>query len=197
MQPYKKLYTYWFSLIIYDLVVEFCDRWIKSYKLKEQMNGAARSGKQNIVEGSDALKTSLKSGIKLTNVAKSSEEELLGDVEDFIRQRGLKAWDKNDPRVREIRDKSAKLVRALSNLSTEGEGDPVGLMNRELFLPKEQEDAANLLLTLLHQETYLLNKQVEALEKKHEKEGGYTEKLYNKRKAYLQNKVPKQLKKLI
>ena len=115
MQPYKKLYTYWYSLIIYDLEVEFTKKYIISWKLREQMDGAARSGKQNIVEGSDILKTSVKTGIKLTNVAKASIEELIGDLEDFIRQRKLKMWDKNDPRTLEFRSKYSKIVSNLSN----------------------------------------------------------------------------------
>lgn len=103
MQPYKKLFTYWYALIIYDLTVEFCRRWIRSWKLKEQIEGATRSGKQNIVEGSEALKTSLKMGIKLINTARISLEEALADFEDFLRQRGLTQWDKDDPRTREYR----------------------------------------------------------------------------------------------
>jgi len=99
MQPYKKLYTYWFSVIIYDQVVEFCERWVPSYKLKEQMVGAARAGKQNIVEGSDGMSTSLKIGIKLSGVAKMSLEELIGDLEDYLRQKKLDMWHKNDKRV--------------------------------------------------------------------------------------------------
>lgn len=204
MQPYKKLFTYWYALIIYDLTVEFCDRfdhaqgrperklkgdrWIKSWKLKEQMNGAARSGKQNIVEGSDNLKTSLKIAIKLTGIAKGSLEELLGDLEDFLRQRGLPHWSKNDQRVKLLRAKSAKLVRNLSNLGNLRDPATRGQKQRELLaqlpLPKEPEPAANLLLTLCHQATYLLNKQVDSLEKKHTREGGLTEKLYQKRKEY-------------
>jgi restriction system protein len=154
MQPYKKLYTYWFSVIIYDLTVEFCERWIASYKLKEQMNGAARSGKQNIVEGSDSLKTSLKSGIKLTNVAKASEEELLGDYEDFLRQRNMSVWTKEDSRVKVTRTRTANLVRNLSNLSSLGKDSSV-IIKREIPLPSDPENAANLMLTLLHQATYL------------------------------------------
>ena len=75
------------------------------------MDGAARSGKQNIVEGSDGMKTSLKTGIRLTNVAKASLEELLADYEDFLRQRNLSIWEKGDPRKREIRDRASEFVR--------------------------------------------------------------------------------------
>lgn len=173
---YKKLFTYWFAVIIYDLTVKFTIKYIRSYKLKDQMEGAARSGKQNIVEGSDRLRTSIKTGIRLTDVAKASLEELTGDYEDFLRQRNLATWEKNDPRVKEIRNRSSNFVRNLSLL---------GEMKKELKLPKEPEKIGNLMLTLCHQATYLLNKQVEALENKHLKEGGYSEKLYNKRKEYL------------
>jgi len=189
MQPYKKLFTYWYAVIIYDLTVEFCERWIKSWKLKEQMNGAARSGKQNIVEGSDNLKTSLKIAIKLTGIAKSSIEELLGDYEDFLRQRKLACWSKDDQRVKLLRAKSAKLVRDLSflrdlrNLRASPEARQKELL-AQLPLPAEPEAVANLLLTLCHQATYLLDKQVDALEKKHQTEGGFTERLFQKRKDY-------------
>lgn len=180
MQPYKKLFTYWFSVLIYDRTVEFCEKWIKSWKLKEQMEGAARSGKQNIVEGSDNLTTSLKIAIKLTGIAKSSIEELIGDLEDFLRQRGLKQWSKDDPRVLAWRAKSAKLVRNLSHLRDLGD-------LRRLPLPAEAEEAANFLLTLCHQATYLLDRQVQALKEKHMKEGGLTEELYRKRTNYRNN----------
>ena len=187
-QPYKKLFTYRFSVIIYDLTVEFCRRFLLSNlgnlsnlggapdrRTSDQMIQAARSGKQNIVEGSEAMKTSLKSAIKLTNVAKASQEELLADYEDFLRQRDLPIWPKTDFRTVEFRRTAAKLVSNLSFLSTLG---------GQITLPNKPEEAANLLLTLCHQVTYLLNRQVEALEKKHTREGGYSEKLYQMRKDF-------------
>ena len=182
-QPYKKLFTFWFSVLIYDRTVEFCQKWIKSWKLKEQMEGAARSGKQNIVEGSDNLTTSLKVCIKLTGIAKSSIEELIGDLEDFLRQRSFSQWRKTDSRVAEWRSQSATLVRFLSHLRDLRE-EPMAL--HRLPLPQAQEDAANFLLTLCHQATYLLNRQVESLKTKHEREGGLTEELYRKRVEFRQ-----------
>lgn len=187
MQPYKKLFTYWFALIIYDLTVDFTKRNIKSYKLREQMDGAARSGKQNIVEGSEGMQTSLKSAIKLTGVAKASFEELIGDLEDYLRQRELERWSKNDQRVIEFRGKSAKLVKQLAS-SYKDEALVRNLSSlsnlRRLFKPSSDEEEVNLLLTLCHQETFLLNKQVISLQAKHAKEGGLTEKLYQNRKSY-------------
>jgi len=177
MQPYKKLYTYWFSVIIYDREVEFVEKWIKSWKLKEQMDGAARSGKQNIVEGSDDMSVSLKVAINLTGIAKGSLEELTGDLEDFLRQRKMKMWDKNDPRVLAMRARSAELVRNLSNLGNLEELET-------LPLPEDPEEAANFLLTLCHQATLLLHRQVEGLKEKHKREGGLSEELYRKRKDF-------------
>ncbi|MFC1600555.1 four helix bundle protein [Patescibacteria group bacterium] len=176
MQPYKKLFTYWFALIIYDLTVDFTKRNIKSYKLREQMDGAARSGKQNIVEGSEGMQTSLKSAIKLTGVAKASFEELIGDLEDFLRQRNLERWSKNDQRVVKFRGKSAKLVKQLAS-SYKDESLVRNLSSlsnlRKLFEFSNSEEEANLLLTLCHQETFLLNRQVLSIEKKHKTEGGH------------------------
>jgi four helix bundle suffix protein len=174
MQPYKKLFTYWFAVVIYDYTVVFCERWIRSYKLTEQMTGAARSGKQNIVEGSDDMGTSLKTAIKLTGIAKGSFEELLGDVEDFLRQRKYRQWEKGDARVVRWRREYGNYISNLSVLRDLG---------RILVpkLPEQPETAANLLMTLLHQETYLLHRQVEALLKKHREGGGLTEKIYRDR----------------
>lgn len=183
---YKKLLTYKFSLVIHDLTVEFCQRYLlghlsslshlgkPDYRTSDQMVQAARSGKQNIVEGSEDLETSLKMAIKLTNVAKASLEELTTDYEDFLRQRGLAIWTKNDPRVLAFRREAAQNISLLGDLSD----------LRNLKLPKDPEEVANFMLTLCHQASYLLHKQVQGLEKKHQTEGGFTEKLYQKRKAY-------------
>lgn len=177
MQPYKKLLTYWYSVVIYDHTVEFCNRWIESWKLKEQMTGAARSGKQNIVEGSDDMEISLKTTIKLTGISKGSLEELIGDLEDFLRQRNLEQWRKNDSCAVKARSRSNELIRDLSSLRD------LKIL-KKIKLSDDPEKAANWLLTLCHQATYLLHKQVEALKKKHMQEGGLSEELYRKRKEY-------------
>lgn len=184
MQSYKKLFTYWYAVVIYDWTVEFCDRWVKSYKLREQMTGAARSGKQNIVEGSDGMETSLKTAIKLSGVAKHSLEELCADYEDFLRQNRLHQWEKEDGIAVTVRQRAAKYVFELANLKDEKAA--AGKI-REKPLPQTQEMAANTLITLCHQATYLLHKQVASLKKKHEREGGLTEELYRKRVAWRKN----------
>ena len=176
-QPYKKLYTYWFSVMIYDHTVKFCDKWIRSWKLKEQMTGAARSGKQNIVEGTDDMGTSLKIAIKLTGTSKGSLEELIGDLEDFLRQRDLTEWGKDDSKVLRFRKIAGGTVKKLS------ETRDLRYLKAIKF-PERQEVAANWLLTLCHQATFLLHRQVEALKRKHKQEGGFTEQLYKKRVNY-------------
>ncbi|PJA39194.1 hypothetical protein CO179_05690 [candidate division WWE3 bacterium CG_4_9_14_3_um_filter_39_7] len=191
-QSYKKLFTYWFSVIIYDKTVEFTDTYIKSWKLKEQMVGAARSGKQNIVEGSDDLRTSIKIGIKLCGTSKGSIEELIGDMEDFLRQRKLKKYSKNEERIILFRKRVGLLVRTLSSLGNLGlqEHDYERRVTENLArvsLPPEPETAANFLLTLCHQLSFLLEKQIQGLEDKHKREGGFTEKLYTVRKSYLKH----------
>src|SRR5262245_32666630 len=107
---YKRLLSYQKAEIVYDATVYFCNRFIdKRSRTHDQMIQAARSGKQNIVEGSLASATSKETEIKLTNVARASLEELLADYRDFLRTRGAKLWAKNSP--------EALYVRKLSHVS--------------------------------------------------------------------------------
>ena len=169
---YRKLKSYQTTEIVYDGTVEFCERWIKSWKLREQMTGAARSGKQNIAEGCQVSGTSKKTELKLIGVARGSLEELLQDYEDFLRQRGLKVWKKDDPRVREIRALAYRSNRTYRTYTKE----------------KDAESAANTLICLIHQANYLLDQQLRALEEKFLEEGGFTERLYKKRIARREKK---------
>lgn len=168
---YKYLKTYQLATVIYDLTVEFCEKFLTGFdyrRLREQIIQAARSLKQNIAEG--YLERSLKGYIKLLGVSQASLEELLEDFRDFLRQRGLPIWDKNDQRVREFRE-----FRVIWDFekSPNSPNTP--------SLPKIAEEAANLILTLGHLESFLLTKQIKSLEEKFVKEGGYTEKLFKKR----------------
>src|SRR5579884_3825141 len=96
---YRKLKSFQIAQLIYDVTTRFCDRYIeKRSRTHDQMVQAARSGVQNIAEGSQAAGTSKKTELKLTNVARASLEELRLDYEDFLRQRGLPVWDRQDPR---------------------------------------------------------------------------------------------------
>jgi four helix bundle suffix protein len=172
---YKYLKTYQLSVVIYDLTVEFCRIFLVGFdfrRLREQMIQAARSAKQNIAEG--YLEKSLKGYIKLLGVAMASLEELLEDYEDFLRQRGLAIWAKNDSRVREFRE-----IGEFRDL----EKTPKPL-NAQGLLSSDPERAANMLLTVGHQTSFLLDRQIKALEEKFVREGGYTEKLFQKRLKY-------------
>src|SRR3989344_4724786 len=104
MGGYKNLLVYRLATTIYDGAVDFCENFLKEIRFRrlvEQIVHAARSGKQNIVEGS--LEKSVESDIKLTGVARASFGELLEDFKDFLRQRKLPIWEKDDPRVLKIR----------------------------------------------------------------------------------------------
>lgn len=162
---YQNLIVYQLAVPIFDLTMIFCKQYI-DYKsrTKDQMEQAARSGKQNIVEGS--LEKSLKMNIKLTGVARASFGELLEDYKDFLRTKNLELWDKNDPRVLKIRALRGPNLTNMSNLSN------------WTNLP---EQFANLLITLISLENYLLDQMLRSLEQKFITEGGYSENLFKKR----------------
>src|SRR5262252_1055281 len=101
---YRDLVSYQMAEIVYDATVKFCDRFIdRKSRTHDQMVQAARSGRQNIAEGSQASGTSRKTEMKLVGVARASLEELLLDCEDFLRQRGLRLWGKDDPTAQAVR----------------------------------------------------------------------------------------------
>lgn len=173
MEGYKNLTTYILATVICDLNVEFIKRWI-SYKsrTRDQMEQAGRSSKQNIAEGYSMQ--SLESYIKLLGVAEGSIKELAADYEDFLRQRGLAIWPKEDSRVRVFRGFRAVWVKPnIPNIPN---------------LPKDPEEAANMLLTFCQMESYLLSRQIAALKEKFIKEGGFRENLFKKRVDYLRGK---------
>ena len=102
---YRRLRSFQTATVIYDATVSFCDRFLnKRSRTADQMVQAARSGRQNIAEGSRASATSTQTELRLVNVARASLDELLLDYEDFLRQRGLRQWEKDDPEAREVRE---------------------------------------------------------------------------------------------
>jgi four helix bundle suffix protein len=127
---------------------------------------AARSGVQNIAEGSMASATSKKTELKLTGVARASLEELLLDYEDFLRQGGLRLWRKDSPEAMEVRGryKSEGSDRSPYSIRT-----------------ADAEKAANTLICLINQASFLLGRQIARLERSFMKEGGFTERLYQSR----------------
>src|ERR1051325_2726708 len=101
---YRELRGFHVAQTVYDATLIFCDRFVdRKSRTHDQMVQAARSGRQNIAEGSLASGTSKKTELKLVGVARASLEELLLDYEDFLRQRGFALWERNDPKAREIR----------------------------------------------------------------------------------------------
>ncbi len=180
---YRRLKSFQLAQLVYDVTVRFCDRYIdKKSRTHDQMVQAARSGVQNIAEGSQASGTSKKTELKLTNVARASLEELKLDYEDFLRQRGLPLWDAADPRRAELigrrpksADEVALWVREKSNLSTSSTQSTPSIQST---IP---EIAANAALTLLSVACSLLDRQVAAQAKAFEEEGGFTERLYRVR----------------
>ncbi len=198
LPKHKYLLTYRYSEIIHDLTVIFIQRYIlgnlstlrnlkdskPDYRTADQMNQSARSGKQNIVEGVGFSRTSKKGEIRLLGVAESSLEELIEDYEDFLRQRNLKIWSKDDPRVTNFRQIAYRLTN-ISNLSDLGN---LGELIEKPKLPDEPEKAANFLLTLCHLATYLLSKQINKAEETFIKQGGYSDNLFQRR---LKSKIHK------
>lgn len=168
---YENLLVYWLAVDIHDLTVVFCNRYLdKKSRTVDQMVQAARSGKQNIVEGS--LENSMESNIKLTGVARASFGELLEDYKDYLRQHNLKLWEKESPEVIKIR--KFKLETDENNKSHESYKSY--LTNPESF--------ANLLITLCFKEGYLLDRLLKAQQESFVKKGGFREKLFRKRIEY-------------
>ena len=166
---FRNLKSYQMSEIVYDATVVFCARWIgRRSRTHDQMVQAARSGKQNIGEGSMASGTSKKFELRLVSVARASLEELLLDYQDFLRQRNLPLWEKNRPKAQMIRKLAYERNRSYMTYSTYIEGTS----------PKV---AANALICLIHQTNFLLDQQLRQLEKQFLEQGGFTEKLYHTR----------------
>ena len=117
---YRKLRSFQVAQLAYDVTVRFCDRYIdKRSRTHDQMVQAARSGVQNIAEGSQASGTSKKMELKLTNVARASLEELRLDYEDFLRHRGLPLWDRKDLRRKSLIDRRPDTAEAVAQWAKE------------------------------------------------------------------------------
>ena len=129
---------------------------------------AARSGKQNIAEGSMASATSKKTELKLIGVARASLEELLLDFQDYLRQKGLPLWPKDNPNANGVRKLCYQKNKSYLTYKAYIEASP-------------HEVAANTMICLIHQTNYLLDQQLRALEKEFLEDGGFTERLYRTR----------------
>ena len=168
---YEDLLSFQKARVIYDATVWFCGRYLQRRdRTNDQMIQAARSGKQNILEGSLASGTSKKTEIKLTNVARASLEELLEDYRDFLRVRSLRLWEKNS--------REALFVRRF------GRTENVTYETYRTYIEtRPPEVAANIIICLIHQTNYLLDQQIRQLEKAFVSEGGLSERMMKARLA--------------
>ena len=168
---YKQLRVYHVTEMIYDITFYFTQKYLsKGDRTIDQMVQAARSGKQNIAEGNQAAATSGETEIKLTNVAKASLEELLDDYEDYLRVRNMEQWGTTHPRYEKMR-KYAKSEEIKKNYAAQ-----IERMN--------DEEIANLCITLIHQAMYMLHKLLVTMQDRFVKEGGIKERMYNSRVQY-------------
>lgn len=197
---YRGLKSFQVAQLVYDLTVRFCETYVdRTSRTFDQMVQAARSGVQNIGEGSQASGTSKKFEIKLTNVARASLEELRLDYEDFLRQRGLPQWDRKDPRREQLfarrcatADEVARWAREVHDGGNCGRGGRSGRGGQqESSTPSTPstksthctypEIAANAVLLLITVACSLLDRQLAAQAAAFKKEGGFTERLYRVR----------------
>ena len=171
---YRNLRVYQVTEMIYDITFYFCQRFLqKGDRTIDQMVQAARSGKQNIAEGNQAAATSSETEIKLTNVAKASLEELLDDYEDYLRVRGLQQWGQLHPRYDAMRQ------YARSKQIQKDYASQIQKMN--------DEEIANLSITLIHQASYMLQRLLETMQDRFVKEGGIKERMLHARLDYRNN----------
>ena len=168
---YEDLASYQMAEIAFDGTNYFCDRYIsKRSRTHDQMVQSARSGKQNIAEGSQVSGTSKKSELKLVGVARGSLEELKIDYEDYLRIHKLPVWHKNDRRALQVRHLCYAENRSYETYKSYIEADSA-------------EVAANALLCVIHQACFLLDRQLAALDAAFLENGGFTERLYELRQA--------------
>ena len=198
---YRKLLSFQVAQLCYDVTVRFCDRYISiKSRTHDQMVQAARSGVQNIAEGSKASGTSKKFELKLTNVARASLEELRLDYEEYLRHRSLPLWSAEDPRRKALVARRCKTVeevaawvREVRRAGLEGRDrrdGPDGLNGQDGQNPgpamesmksmpsTPAEIAANAALVLLGVACALLDRQIEAQAAAFIGEGGFTERLH-------------------
>ena len=208
---YRKLKSFQVSQLVFDITVRFVELYVNRFsRTCDQMVQAARSGVQNIAEGSVASGTSKKTELKLTNVARASLEELRLDYEDFLRQRGLPLWAPDHPALQRFKAKRCSSLEELRewveserahgqskahrhSRTDTGEHEPT---RPDLSLPVCESPCssvsavqpfssalyvANATLSLLNLACHLLGKQIAAQAAVFEKEGGFTERLYRVR----------------
>lgn len=160
---YRELYFYRKSKVIYDLTFHFCDRFVTEYhdRTKDQMVQAARSGKQNFVEGMQDGQADIEKALFLLTIGQGSLQELLEDFEDYLRTRHLTKWDTQHPRYNAL----VEYCKARNDIE----------QYEELFSRMNDEELANMALTLIHQTDYMLDRYLKKLEQTFIATGGNKE----------------------
>lgn len=192
---YRNLKSFQVAQLVYDVTVRFCERYVDlKSRTRDQMVQAARSGVQNIAEGSQASGTSKKTELKLTNVARASLEELRLDYEDFLRQRGLSPWPPDHPALVRFKARRCATLEDVRRWVTDEHG--LTWTNTDSTDPKDRSVSvrespcssvpsstlvANAALSLLNLCCHLLDRQLAAQAEAFETEGGFTERLYRVR----------------
>ena len=182
---FRKLKSFQLAQLCFDITVRFVELYIlKNSRMIDQMVQAARSGVQNIAEGSVAAATSKRTELKLTNVARASLEELHLDYEDYLRQHAITVWSKEHPLAQEfikLRIASMHNFRAFVQWAAAQNEVSVQVRN----CPLQSVIAANGVLLLLDTACFLLDRQLARLAADFENEGGFSERMLRKR---LENK---------
>lgn len=172
---YRTFLAYRKAEVIYDLTYHFCQKYLqRGDRTIDQMVQAARSGKQNIIEGKEAARTSYETLLKLINVARASLQELLADYEDYLRVRHLRLWPKGSIEV-----------EAMRKLGREHKDSDYFLT---LADSRNDEVVANMVIVLICQADVLLDRYENKQEEKFVREGGFREKLTRERVTYRQNR---------
>ena len=181
---YRNSCSFQTATIIYDATYWFCEKFLDPRsRTVDQMVQAARSGRQNIAEGSRAAATSSQTELRLVNVARASLDELLLDYEDFLRHRHMRQWEPDC-------DKAMAVRNVPRNYHNNNQSDLTDLSDEqrwELYAPWLESDdpaiRANAIICLIHQANYLLDRQIAGLEEQFITEGGYSEQLATARLA--------------
>jgi four helix bundle suffix protein len=184
---YRKLKSFQMAELCFDVTVRFCKRYVdRRSRTYDQMVQAARSGTQNIVEGSAASGTSKRTELKLTDTARFSLEELGRDYRDFLRQRGRKEWSYSDPRRQELVDARCSTAEEVAQWVRDVRAR-CGQNGRK---PTYSEIAADAALVLIAVACSLLDRQLASLGKRFLEEGGFTERMYRMRSQRRQQHPP-------
>lgn len=173
---YQTLLSFQKAEVVYDITFRFAKKFLsKGDRTVDQMIQSARSGEQNILEGSKAATTSKETEIKLTNVGRASLEELLADYRDYLRVRDHQLWDKDSREARYVRDLGRRSPQTFE-------------LYREFVETRPADVIANIAICLIHQTNYLLDQQLKTLEKEFIEEGGLRERMTKARLSYRNQK---------